>query len=107
MPTSKAKQKVKGTSSHLVKEDGFMIKNNEDTATNLGQFFQTAFSEETLDHIPELLVRISSRLSGITITEQSVLSSYRLLHLNSNKTSGLAKIHPCPLLNCNILKVTY
>ena len=53
-----------------------MIENNEDTATDLGQFFQTAFSEETLDHILEILVRTSSRLSGITITEQSVSSSY-------------------------------
>ena len=72
----------------MVKEDGYIIENNEDTATDLGQFFQTVFSKEALDHIPELLLRTSSRLSGITITEQSVLS--RLLRLNSNKTSGLA-----------------
>ena len=73
-------------------DDGSMI------ATALGQFFQTAFSEETLDHIPELSERTTSRLSQITITEQSVLS--RLLCLDSNKTPGPDQIHPCLLKNC-------
>ena len=50
----KAKQKVKDTISYLVKEDGSTIENNEDIATALGQFFQTTFSEEDLDYIPEL-----------------------------------------------------
>ena len=63
-----------------------MIENNEATATVLGQFFQTTFSEEVLDHIPELPERTSSRLSEIIITEESVFN--RLLHLNINKTPG-------------------
>ena len=64
----------------------------------LGQFFQTTFSEEDLDYIPELPERTTSRLSEITITEQLVLS--KLLRLNSNKTPGPDKIHPCLLKNC-------
>ena len=47
----KSKQKVNNTISHLVKEDGSVIESNEDIATTLGQFFETAFIEETLDHI--------------------------------------------------------
>ena len=96
----KAKQKVKDTISYLVKENGSTIENNEDIATALGQFFQTTFSEETLDHniITELSVRTTSRLSEITITEQLVLS--KLLRLNSNKTPGPDKMHPCLLKNC-------
>ena len=50
----KSKQKVKDTISHLVKEDGSVIDSNEDNATVLGQFFETKFIKETLDHIPEL-----------------------------------------------------
>jgi len=34
----KDKQKVKSTISHLVKQDGTMIENNEDITTALGQF---------------------------------------------------------------------
>ena len=94
----KAKQKVKDTISYLVKEDDSTIENNEDIATALGQFFQTTFSEEDLDYIPELPERTTSRLSEITITEQLVLS--KLLHLNSNKTPGPDKVHPCLLKNC-------
>ena len=78
----KAKQKVKDIISYLVKEDGSTTENNEDIATALDQFFQTTFSEETLDHIPELPIRTTSRLSKITITEQLVLC--KLLRLNSN-----------------------
>ena len=93
-----AKQKVKDTISYLVKENGSTIENNEDIATALGQFFQTTCSEETLDYIPELSERATSRLSEITIAEQLVLS--KLLRLNSNKTPGSDKIHPCLLKNC-------
>ena len=50
----KTKQKVKDTISHLVKEDSSIVENNEDIATVLDHFFQTTFSKETLDHIPEL-----------------------------------------------------
>ena len=52
----RSKQKVKDTISHLqlVKEDGFVMENNDDIATTLGQFIETTFNEETLDHIPEL-----------------------------------------------------
>ena len=58
----------------------------------------TAFYEETLDHIPELPVRTTSRLSNVTIiNEQSVLSG--LLSLNCNKTPGPNKIHLCLLKN--------
>ena len=89
---------VKGTISHLVQEDGFVIDSNEDITTALGQFFETIFTEETLDHIPELPERTIYKLSDITITEQSVLSG--LLCLNSNKTPGPDKIHPCLLKNC-------
>ena len=70
----------------MVKEDGSMIENNEAIATVLGQFCQTTFSEEALDHIPELPERTSSRQSEIIITEESVFN--RLLHLNINKTPG-------------------
>ena len=66
----------------MVKEDGSIIENNENIATALGQFFETKFKEETLDHIQELPKRTTSRLSYVTITEQLVLSG--LLRLNSN-----------------------
>jgi len=59
----KAKQKVKDTISHLVKEDGTTIENNEDIATVLGQFFQT-FSEETLDPAHSYQ---NSRLTGLLV----------------------------------------
>ena len=93
----KSKQKVKDTISHLVKEDGSVIDSNEDIATALGQFFETTFIEDTylIDHIPELSEKTMCKLPDITITEQSVLSG--LLRLNSNKTPGPDKIHPCLL----------
>ena len=94
----KAKQKFKDTISYMVKEDGSTIENNKDIATAFGQFFQTTFSEENLDHIPELPVRTTSRLSEITTTEQLVLS--KLLHLNSNKTPCPDKFYSCLLKNC-------
>ena len=75
-----------------------MIDSNEDIATVLGQFFETIFIEETLDHIPELPERIICKSSDITITKQSVLSG--LLRLNSNRTIGADRIHPCLLKNC-------
>ena len=49
----------------LVKDDGSTIESNEDIAAALGQFFQTTFSEEALDHIPELPERTSNRLSEL------------------------------------------
>ena len=58
------------------------------------------FNEETLEHILELSERTTSRLSDVTITEQSVLNG--LLHLNSNKTPGPDTTHPCLLKNCAI-----
>ena len=75
-----------------------MIENNEAIPTVLGKFFQATFSEEALDHIPELPERTFSRLSEIIITEESVFN--RLLHLNINKTPGPDKIHPCLLRSC-------
>ena len=67
---------------------------------NSSQFFKTSFNEESLDHIPELPERTTSRLSDVIITEQSMLSG--LLHLNSNKTPGpnTRTIHPCLLKSC-------
>ena len=47
-----------------------MIESNENiAATALGQVFETTFIEETLDHIPELPERTTSRLFDITITK--------------------------------------
>ena len=71
---------VKDSISHLVKEDGSVIDNNEDIATALRQLFETTFIEETLDHLPELPERNIYKLSDITITEQSVLSGLLCLH---------------------------
>ena len=51
------------------KKDGSVIESNEDFATALGQVFETKFIEETLDHIPELPERTTSRLFDITITK--------------------------------------
>ena len=66
-----------------------MIDSNEDITAALGQFFETTFIEETLDHIPELPERTMCKLPDITITEQSVLSG--LLRLNSTKPQVLTK----------------
>ena len=89
----KSKQSVKDTISHLIKEDGSVIENNSDIAANLSQYFKTTFREKTLDNISEFPKRTTSRLSDITITEQSVLS--RLLCFNCTMTAGLDKIHLC------------
>ena len=82
MPTSDLSRKLKETISYLIKEDGSVIENNENIATALGQFFETKFNKETLDHIPELPERTTSRLFYVIITEQLMLSG--LFCLNSN-----------------------
>ena len=75
--------------------NGSLTSDNQEMAEILSKFFQSTFTDENLESIPNFPQRTSEYLPEISLTKQSILNE--LVKVNAAKAPG---IHSCVLKNC-------
>ena len=84
----------------LVTNDGLRVKSDIEKANVLNLFFNSVFTKEKLDHIPEFeyQVKEDNFVSESSVTELE-MKNY-LLNLKSEKSPGTDELHPRLLKEC-------
>ena len=87
-----SKLTVRPEISQMRNELGELVDNDKDMCNILGKFFNSVYSPQTNDEMPDMETLCNIEIGDIVITKDEIME--RLVKINVNKSCGPENIHP-------------